>query len=176
MQTTKQNNMQTLSGAGDYDEPVLVIIDMQPGFKASHDALTICAIENQIAAAKSQGLGILVVEYDAHDEGETHRQLMRHLEDYDRTFVVPKSTDDGSEEIFEATIENGLWPEHFIICGVNSDSCLLATVKGLIQRLPTCRITLPQDACNSDCSGKDGPVWQEDYAQMSNVVVQMHAC
>jgi len=155
------------------DEPVLVINDMQPGFPASSDALTVYAIEEQIRQAKARNLGIIVVEYDAHEEGETIPQIMRHLKGYAKAIVVSKSDDDGSAEIFDAVIENGFWPEYFIFCGVNSDSCVMKTIQGLIARVPTCCITLIQDACNSD-NGKDCPVWHKVFPQMKNVIVHLH--
>jgi hypothetical protein len=162
--------------AGQYaDEPVLVINDMQGGFPASSDALTLFAIEEQIRLAKARNLGILVVEYDAHEMGETHEQLMRHLREYAKAIVVSKSADDGSAEIFEAVIDNGFWPENFIFCGVNSDSCVMKTIQGLIARVPACRITLLQDACNSD-NGKDCPVWHKVFPQMKNVILRLHGC
>jgi hypothetical protein len=129
---------QTTAPARPYeDELVLVVNDMQPGFAASADALTIYAIELQIRLAKAKNLPIIVVEYDAHEMGTTIPQIMRHLEGYARAVVVGKSDDDGSAEIFEAVIDNGFWPENYILCGVNSDACLLETVRGLIARVPT---------------------------------------
>jgi hypothetical protein len=100
--------------------------------------------------------------------------LMRHLDGYARAIVVSKSANDGSKEIFEAVIENGFWPEYYTICGVNSDSCVMETVEGLIRRVPSCRITLIQDACNSD-NGKDCPVWHKVYPQWTNVILRLHS-
>jgi hypothetical protein len=157
------------------DEPVLVINDMQPGFPASADPLTIYAIEEQIRLAMAKNLPILVVEYDAHEMGHTIEQIMRPLKGYKRAVVVSKSDDDGSAEIFEAVIDNGFWPENFILCGVNSDACIMDTVRGLVARVPSCRITLIQDACNSD-NGKDCPVWHKVYPQMTNVTLRLHGC
>ncbi len=157
------------------DEPVLVINDMQPGFPASADPLTIYAIEEQIRLAMAKNLPIIVVEFDAHEIGNTIPQIMRHLTNYKRAVVVSKSDDDGSAEIFEAVIDNGFWPENFIICGVNSDACVMETVRGLIARVPSCIITLIQDACNSD-NGKDCAVWHQVYPQMTNVILRMHGC
>jgi hypothetical protein len=167
---------QTTAPARPYeDELVLVVNDMQPGFAASADALTIYAIELQIRLAKAKNLPIIVVEYDAHEMGTTIPQIMRHLEGYARAVVVGKSDDDGSAEIFEAVIDNGFWPENYILCGVNSDACLLETVRGLIARVPTCRIVLFQDACNAE-NGKDCPVWHKIYPRMKNVILRLHGC
>ncbi|MBS2011134.1 MAG: isochorismatase family protein [Cyanobacteria bacterium SZAS TMP-1] len=156
------------------EPPVLVIMDMQPGFPAAQDALTIYAVAEQIRQAREHNLGIIVVEYDPHECGSTLPQIMEHLRGYDRAHVISKGTDDGSAEIFDATIENGLWPESYIICGVNSDACILKTVAGLVARVPSTRITLVQDACNAE-NGKDCAVWHDTYPRMPHVVLQLHA-
>jgi len=61
----------------------------------------------------------------------------------------------------------------FRMCGVNSDACLLESIQGLVEKLPKCRITVPQDACNC-LTGKNNDVWYEDYPAIAQVTVELH--
>lgn len=152
------------------EDQVLVVIDMQDGFSASNDQRTISFVKQEILRAKQTGMAIVIVEFDPKEMGSTHREIMDLLIDYERCTTVSKDKDDGSEEILEACLDNGFWMEDFRICGVNSDACVLDTVTGLLERIPSCEITVVQDACN--CStGNDNDVWREDYPSLPVTVI-----
>lgn len=163
---------------------VLVIIDMQPGFPASQDVLTVYAVGLLIEQAREAGLPILVVEYDAHEMGETLEKLQDKLRGYDRCWRLDKSKSDGGSVVVRKLQALGLVATgsdssqgsnlNLVICGVNSDGCVLATVNSLVGLLPGMPITLPQDACNS-VSGKDCSVWHEEFTTLPNVHVDRHA-
>lgn len=155
------------------EEAVLIVNDMQPGFEAARDIITIFAVSKQIEMAMALNLSIILVEYDAHEMGATLPQITRLLEGYERFSVVSKSQDDGAAAILKTLCSKAIETQYFILCGVNSDACILDTVQGLVQWLPQCRILLPQDACNS-VNGKDCSVWHNEFRRIDNVVLQMH--
>lgn len=155
------------------DDAVLIINDMQPGFAAAKDIITIFAVCQQIEMAMALNLKIIVVEYDAHELGGTLPAIMRLLRDYKRFALASKSEDDGSVAILKALHDTSGHTQDFILCGVNSDACILDTVNGLVQWMPQCRILIPQDACNST-SGKDCSVWHDEFTRIDNVILQMH--
>lgn len=157
----------------DIDETVTVIVDMQPGFEAANDAITIWFIEQEIIRAKNENRPIVAVEFDPHEKGHTHPRLLALLEGYARAVVIDKWDDDGSARIVEACDRLGVPKSKFRAMGVNSDGCLLKTVTGLTGILPGCRITVVQDASNST-SGRDNPSWTKDFPSLPNVTVEAH--
>lgn len=153
------------------EEPVLVVIDMQPDeFPAARNEDTIACCEREIRTAVEKGWGVVVVEFDPNETGKTNPRLMRLVEGYARLAVVSKSEDDGSAEVFEAIIENGFWPEHLRVCGCNSDACVLGTVQGYSQRVPSSHIKVIKGACNC-LTGPTSDVWNEDFPAIPNVQV-----
>ncbi len=152
---------------------VLVVIDMQPGYPAALDAVTQWFVKQEVERHRAANLPILLVEFDAHEMGETFDSIKLLLKGYDRAQIISKSGNDGSAEILRACRRFGYSPLSLRICGVNSDACVLETVQGLVEKLPTCLITVPQDACNC-LTGKDNDVWSEDFPSIPNVTVELH--
>lgn len=153
--------------------PVLVVIDMQPGYPASQDAITQWFVKQEIARARQANQLILIVEYHAHEMGETYPAIMELVEGYDRAVVVSKDGDDGSAEILQACAARGFSLHSFRMCGVNSDACVLESVQGLVDKQPGCSITVVQDACNC-LTGRANDVWYEDFPAIPNVNVELH--
>jgi nicotinamidase-related amidase len=147
------------------DETTLVIVDMQPYFRASQHPDTLAAVEREIRSAISNESAIVLLEFE--DSGDTDARLMRVLRAYPRLAVKLKTTDDGSAWVTAACREHGFGTKHFRVCGVNTDACVLATVLGLTRRLPHCTVEVVKDACNS---GNTGYNWG-DYRNQRNVVV-----
>ncbi len=153
--------------------PVLVVMDMQPGFKAAEDAITQWFVKQEITRAREEGRPIIIVEFDAHEMGETFDSIKALIEGYDRAVIIPKSQDDGSTEIFNACEKNNFSTASFRMCGVNSDACLLESIQMMAEKLPMCRITVVQDACNC-LTGRTNDVWHEDYPAIAQVTVELH--
>ncbi|HEY9785651.1 MAG TPA: hypothetical protein V6D17_09640 [Candidatus Obscuribacterales bacterium] len=165
------SSAQSKTRTGSDDDPVLVIIDMQPDeFPASSDEKTIAGVMREITNAKANLWGIVIVEFDPHETGKTDPRLMRLIEGYANLAVVAKSEDDGSAEIFEAIIEHGFWPENLRICGCNSDACVLRTVEGYAKRVPSSHIQVVKSACNC-LTGPTNDVWTEKFPSIANVEV-----
>lgn len=152
--------------------PLLVIIDMQPGFPAAQDALTQWFVRQEIECHIEQNLPVLLVEFDSHEMGESFESIRTLVESYKHGHIISKSRSDGSAEILAACSRLQLPSAVFRICGVNSDACVLKTVQGLLSA-SACRITIPQDACNS-VNGKEIPVWSSDFPALPRVTVELH--
>ncbi len=153
--------------------PVLVVMDMQPGFKAAQDAITQWFVKQEVTRAREEGRPVIIVEYDPHEMGETYDSIKSLIEGYDRGIIISKSDDDGSAEILRACEAKGFMTASFRMCGVNSDACLLETIQALAGKLPLCSITVVQDACNC-LTGKANDVWDEDYPAIAQVTVELH--
>lgn len=153
--------------------PVLVVMDMQPGFKAAQDAITQWFVKQEVTRAREEGRPIIIVEYDPHEMGHTYESITSLIEGYDRGVIIPKCDDDGSAEILRTCEAKGFMTASFRMCGVNSDACLLETIQALAEKLPACSITVPQDACNC-LTGKANDVWDDDYQKIPQVTVEWH--
>lgn len=163
----------TLASAVRIPGTVLVVIDMQPGYPAAQDTLTQWSVKQEILRHREQNLPILLVEFDAHEMGEIFDCLKEAIKGYDCAKIISKRGDDGSDEILQACLRLGFSTDSLRICGVNSDACVLETVQGLVAKHPTCRITVPQDACNC-LTGRSNDVWTEDFPAMPQVTVELH--
>jgi len=153
--------------------PVLVVMDMQPGFPAAKDAITQWFVKQEVARAREEGRPVIIVEFDPHEMGHTFDSITELVEGYDLAVVITKSGDDGSTEILAACAKKGFSTQSFRMCGVNSDACLLESIQAMAQKLPECRITVVQDACNC-LTGKSNDVWYEDYPAIKQVTVELH--
>lgn len=152
---------------------VLVVIDMQPGFPASQDAVTQWFVKQEIERAIKLNLPILLVDYDSHEMGEIYPEITNLVKGYRLCKPVSKHTTDGSKVVALACIKHGFSTDKMRFCGVNSDACVLETVQGLINKLPDCHITVVQDACNC-LTGKTNDVWDEDFPMLPRVHVELH--
>lgn len=153
--------------------PVLVVMDMQPGFTAAQDAITKWFVKQEVTRAREEGRPIVIVEYDPHEMGETFDDIRALVEGYELAVIITKGDDDGSAEILHICEKKGFPIASFRMCGVNSDACLLESIQGLADKLPECSITVVQDACNC-LTGKTNDVWYEDYPAIKQVTVELH--
>jgi len=147
------------------EPPVLVVVDMMLEFKASRDPELQQAVAAEIRRAMAQGEAIIFVEY-AGGNSKTYNDLMDIVRDYHLFCVVEKHTDGGANEVFEACMDNGYWPENFRFAGVNADGCVFATVKGLLAKLRNCHIDVVRDACHTDSGWSN---WHRKFENMPRV-------
>lgn len=126
----------------------LILIDMQPYFQAATNRRVLTNCKRELADAINVRAGIIFVEYEGC--GLTSKALCRLTQNYDRTFTVSKGTDDGSREVHNLILDHNLAAKRLRVCGVNTDCCVLATVRGLTARMPRSTIEVIGDACNSD--------------------------
>lgn len=166
-----------------HSDTVLLVMDMQTGFAAACDGITIWFVKQEILRAIELNMPVVILEYDVDDFGATHREIMELLSGYPRLAVIGRAPrrrgqaeherDNGAAEVVEACLEHNFHPEGFRVCGVNSDACVVRTIRGLVSSLPTCLITVVQDACNST-NGRNTHVFQDVFPQMPNVSVLEH--
>lgn len=137
-------------------ERVLVVVDMQPGFRASCNEATLSAVEREIRSAVEAGDAIVILEYKKYPA--THARLLELVDGvYERHAVVTKKDDDGSEELVDACLEHGFPGGKFRFCGVNTHACVMRTVLGLSNKLDDSRIDVVKAACNDE----NGNCWEE---------------
>lgn len=123
----------------------LVVVDMQPGFNSAHGKRVRQNCLREIRKAVEDDAYIIFLEFSGYES--THPELMENL--HKRVAVLEKSDDDGSKEV-EKEIRRNKLPTHFKVCGINTDCCVAATVRGLTARFPMSRIEVVADACDSD--------------------------
>lgn len=126
----------------------LLIIDMQAHFPASKNGKTIKACTKQIKQAIYNGYPIVFVEFLKC--GQTLRCLANLAKDYDRTFTFLKDKESGAIG-FEHIVEHYNLPRNIRVCGVNTDQCVLATVRDLSSGVFCIKnISVVKDACNTN--------------------------
>lgn len=126
----------------------LVIIDMQPVFPASKNKATVSYCKGEIKKAMSKGAAIMFVEYNGYPG--TLAALTSLTKKYKRTFIVTKSNDGGGKEVKDILLKNHLPKTRIKVVGVNTDFCVLETVRGLTNLLKLARIQVLAKGCNSN--------------------------
>jgi nicotinamidase-related amidase len=133
----------------------LAVIDMQDHFlnrfeemdQSNQRVFDNC--KNEIAKAISDNANILFVEYEEY--GPTNPELLGLVNDssYNSFNQIIKIDDNGSREIVKAVKKFGLPKKKIKICGINTEYCVYATVKGLLQAMRESKIEVLTDACDS---------------------------
>ena len=130
---------------------ILCIIDMQPYFDASNEPWLLNNVLAEIKKAKKNNDYIIVLEYDGC--GETHPDIVQACDGYSRYYHEVKSSQSGALNILSIMQQNGITADHFIIVGVETESCILETVEGIVQGVPNSKVTVIEDAINSQFAG-----------------------
>lgn len=89
---------------------------------------------------------IIFLEYEG--SGKTINELTNVVQDYENCFYIEKYIDDGSSKVAEIIEDYNIVPDKFVIAGVNTDACVLATVRGLRMRYDQ-DISILESACDS---------------------------
>jgi nicotinamidase-related amidase len=146
----------------------LVVIDMQHRFRASRSNITRKHCLKEIKRAIRYKAHILYVEYE--DCGSTIPSLLNASDGYDRAYTVSKSDNDGSREILSTIKRHNLPSKNFRICGVNTDACVLGTVRGLNRLTPKgTQLIVVENACNTEFSHKSGLAYLKKMNKVSLV-------
>lgn len=124
----------------------LIVIDMQPDFKAANKREVIEATAKQVEKSRRRGELILLVEYEGHEP--THKRIRDLIEGYQYGHTIYKSGDDGALEILDYLFEINCKPKKFKVCGVNAAHCLRSTVETLAKLQPHSEIVLFRDCIN----------------------------
>ena len=125
---------------------MLVVIDIQPDFDTAAKVIQPC--QAAIRAAEKNNEVITIVEYRNH--GWTFPELTNLLYGYERHFPVLKSQDGGGFEVYNSFLRKKLpHPRVIKVCGVNTNACVLETVRGLSKLFYKSSIRVLSRACNS---------------------------
>jgi len=109
----------------------LVIIDMQPVFKASQEPGLVQPITREIQLAKKKGYPIVVVEYETKGKGKnTLEYIAKKVREYG-SFVI-KNTDDGAWAIIPM-LKARTRSKKVRVVGVNTAACVYQTVCSLAE-------------------------------------------
>jgi len=154
--------------SGGSAEHTVVIVDMQDYFIGKRSCRLELASEfvplvdstcELIALAKSNGWGIVLVEFD--DLGRTTQQIVDEIGDYPHVDTVIKNCEDGGEEVIDCLRGHPKWSNHLLVCGVFGDACVPATVKGLFEHSALVEVDVVIDLVmpeyESDYCQDDGP-------------------
>jgi len=130
------------------NEYTLLVIDMQPEFRASNDVKTLRECAKQIRRAIKYNQPVVFAEFVRF--GPTHTSLTKLVKEYDRSFTFLKNRESGAIE-FENVISHFSFPKKIRVVGVNTDQCVLYTVRDLSSGgFSIKEITVISDACNTD--------------------------
>lgn len=129
----------------------LVIIDMQPCYKASNFKRVCRTVAKEIKLAIEKRRPIIVVEFDAGGlYFPTHAWLLEMVQEYNRFQLVTKSGDDGGREVLNC-IRNQGYRMPVKVCGVNWEACVFETVKTLSKHG---KVQVVREGCGS---------WRKQY-------------
>jgi nicotinamidase-related amidase len=124
----------------------LVIVDMQSqGFPLARSAMR--GVKEEVRLAMQRGWHIIVVEFDLECAGETDSDLLEIMAAYAKRHKVMKAHEDGSREVVEYCVEQGLPTNLFRVVGVMTDVCVAQTAAGLVGRLSDCSVEVVKSAC-----------------------------
>lgn len=136
-------------------KPVLVVVDMQPRFRASCDPRTLQNVASQIRGAIARQEPIVVLEVAVPDTSpifsRTHKELLDILDDVDNPAfwaLKIKTTVSGGNEVLKACHAYGFDQRHFRLCGVNTSACVYETAKALALSRPGSKVEVIASAVN----------------------------
>ncbi len=137
----------------------LCIIDMQQKFLNSlllndYDNI-IDRISKDIKLAIKNNANIIFLEYECF--GNTIKELLYLVRDYDKAYRRIKYDDDGSEELIDVLISNKINTKNIKFCGINTDCCVYSTVSGFIHSMKNSyNYEVLVKSCNSSWDHKAG--------------------
>jgi nicotinamidase-related amidase len=128
----------------------LIVIDMQPGFEASHSPDTQRAVTREIHIAVRNGWPVVIVECRPESFGGTYPELLADLDRQPASLIgrAFKKHNNGTSEVLDCCLQRHFDLESLRVCGVNTTQCVEETVLGLSACLPSSCIEVVKDACN----------------------------
>ena len=137
-----------------YRAPILVLVDMQPIYNASHRVLD--QVEQELSLALSEQWHIVALMWQG--KGPIYGRLLKMMQRSSTRFVLRrKNNKDGSPEVLHALQSKGWQAERFRIVGVNTHQCVQATTIGLADKLPQ----IPVEVLTNACAGPTANDWSK---------------
>lgn len=123
---------------------VLVVVDMQPGYRHSMLPGVIEAVELLIREAVKADSLVVFLEFC---DQPTLPRLMNQVQRYDQFVVEQKFQCDGSDKVI-AACKRGLYDTSaFVVCGVQTNACVRDTACWLGALMPFSEIEVVREAC-----------------------------
>lgn len=149
----------------------LAVIDMQEDFlqrithnkKSTKRVIDNCKAE--IAKAIKDKANILFVEYSNYGETIADLTDLAKKAKYKKHFHTVKADDNGAAEISDSIKTHRLTQDKIKICGINTEYCVYATVRGLISQMKTAEIEVIADACDSPWGHESGVAKMENLSE-----------
>lgn len=121
------------------DNPILLLIDIQPEFSAAKRIIK--PVLKEVYKAIQNQRTIFCLEFGPVP---TYAKIKKLLKSYPLTCNLQKWDDDGSASVLYEMVRHRF--DHFRVCGVNSDICVLDTVLG-IRKKSNIPIVIVRKAC-----------------------------
>lgn len=125
------------------NQNVLVVVDVQDHFDGSVKVIDSCMEVVQLAMQKN--MRIFLLEYQGC--GPTNNKIKTLLANYHSVYVLIKHGLSGSYALQKAFDKMSLYPRNVYVCGVYTDWCVEATVKGLLRKKIDRHIHVICNAC-----------------------------
>jgi len=148
----------------------LIIVDMQDYFVDRNERRIIPAVLKLIQYAKSNGWGIIVLEFDGC--GKTIKEIAEKIKKYEHLVNILKYSEDGGEEILHFTNNNPRWSKDFVICGVYGDMCVAGTVWGLLDRSNAANVTVIKNATSPPYNDEYGGHTRQNIITLKELMQQ----
>lgn len=108
---------------------VLLLIDLQIGFKTASDPILIKIVNIEIEKAKNENIPIITLNY--HKDGFMIKSIKNNLNGYSKLYLAIKCRDDGGREVRKILENIQIESPEIYICGVNTDCCVSGTIFSL---------------------------------------------
>jgi nicotinamidase-related amidase len=135
----------------------LLVIDMQDYFLTSwHDDERnelVKSVKEEIITAMGDSAPVVLVEYTGC--GKTATSLLDIVDYYPDTHLIRKDSNGGGKKLAQYVQRNGL-PTEIRVVGINTDYCVLESVRNLAKQLPDPGIEVIAKACNSPYNHENG--------------------
>jgi nicotinamidase-related amidase len=150
-----------------FNQYTLVVVDMQPFYTTDTATISSVAREVSLARQRNNHVIFLTVPYLSPLQDKpfkpTYPEILDQVEGYqqDHWQESEKLFQDGSRNVLNACAWKHFPSNRFRVCGVNTDLCVLDTVKGLLAYPTVEAIEVVKDACHTTNEETDNiKVWK----------------
>lgn len=136
---------------------ILVVVDMQPGYRESMHESQVLAVEELVRRARQVESLVVFLEFL---DAPTFTCLMRHVRAYDCFVVEQKTGCDGALNVIDACKRGEYDMDFFVVCGVDTHVCVRDTTSSLASMVPSAQVEVVMEACGS-VRGNDWSVFPQ---------------